>query len=130
AAPGAMKGVVVPYLTEVERKELIISVRGGRLFDSLGAPLNTGANLAHYVMDEYGTIYVRKFSTEDLFHHSSFMAGAPVAGAGLLRAEEGELLEINGQSGHYEPDLAIYGQVLDELESRKVKLPFKKADSR
>jgi hypothetical protein len=39
------------------------------------------------------------------FHHSSFTAGDPVIGAGEWIVENGRLLKINANSGHYQPTI-------------------------
>lgn len=51
------------------------------------------------------------------FHHSSFLAGGDVAGAGELVVENGELTLITDQSGHYQPTQAMTAQVVQHLRS-------------
>ena len=59
--------------------------------------------LAIYVMDSMGNLYVSSFQSVGLFHHSSFLAGQPVACAGKLIVKGGQLLYIDVNSGHYQP---------------------------
>lgn len=41
----------------------------------------------------------------DRFHHSSFLSGGTLVGAGQWVVQDGKLLRISGQSGHYLPTL-------------------------
>ena len=50
-----------------------------------------------------------------LLHHSSFLAGGPVACAGSLKVEKGVILEINNNSGHYSPPRPLLIQVVARL---------------
>jgi hypothetical protein len=45
------------------------------------------------------------------FHHSSFLAGEPVASAGEIRAKNGVLELVSNASGHYEPPKGLLFQV-------------------
>jgi hypothetical protein len=51
------------------------------------------------------------------FHHSSFLAGGDVAGAGEIRAHEGILSMISNASGHYRPGPEYVMQTLNQLEA-------------
>lgn len=50
------------------------------------------------------------------FHHSSFLGGKPVAGAGEMKVEHGRLVEIDDNSGHYTPHGEFLNQVLVQLQ--------------
>lgn len=55
-----------------------------------------------FVTDKEGTIYAG-LKNRGIFHHSSFLSGAPVAMAGtLLISPTGELLGTSNFSGHYQ----------------------------
>ncbi len=71
---------------------------------------------AIYVMDEKGQFYLSFESSKQEFHHSSFLAGQPVACAGEMVIYQGKLLLINNQSGHYRPPPAALDQALDALQ--------------
>ncbi|QJR36330.1 hypothetical protein [Gemmatimonas groenlandica] len=43
-------------------------------------------------------------------HHSSFNEGKSVLGAGEWIVEDGKLLKVSANSGHYRPDLAVFTQ--------------------
>ncbi len=76
---------------------------------------------AIFVMDKSGRIFSAQHKV-GLFHHSSFLAGAAVAGAGEMRVESGTLKAISNKSGHYQPRAEEMVQVLDELRVRGVDL--------
>ncbi|NJO01404.1 MAG: hypothetical protein HC880_06690 [Bacteroidia bacterium] len=54
------------------------------------------------------------------FHHSSFLAGRPVASAGHIVIENGILRAINALTGHYKIDPSLNKQLLEELKLRGV----------
>jgi hypothetical protein len=128
----------VRYLSAAERAALRVRVCGGRLCDARGAPLNAGvsppaspplappkpaptpaearaAGYAIFVMDAAGELYASFEAERDRLHHSSLLAGAPVACAGELLVFDGRLLLISNQSGHYRPPPRALAQALDAL---------------
>jgi hypothetical protein len=80
-----------------------------------------GDGYAIYVMDRQGTFYAGNQKV-GLFHHSSLVGGAAVAGAGELKIEKGKLTFISNESGHYQPDPEHFIQVLNELRSHHIDL--------
>jgi hypothetical protein len=48
-------------------------------------------------------------------HHSTAVAGGPVAGAGILRVTAGQIEEIDDTSGHYKPQAEHLMQTLEWL---------------
>jgi hypothetical protein len=52
------------------------------------------------------------------FHHSSFLAGEPVAAAGEIRVSNGVLKTVSNNSGHYQPQPGYLIQFLLELRKR------------
>jgi len=85
---------------------------------STGKPLNTLDNHVPtmFVMDTEGKVYAgpQKFAE---FHHSSFLAGKPVAAAGEIEVIDGTLTSYSGKSGHYKPTQEQLGQFTSELKS-------------
>jgi hypothetical protein len=55
---------------------------------------------------------------EENFHHSSLLAGAPVAAAGEIRCKNGVIELISNSSGHYKPPVEYVKQVFLELRDR------------
>jgi hypothetical protein len=55
-----------------------------------------------YVISPGGGLYVHHHEA-DTFHHSSFLGGERVLGAGMLAASAGRIVYINNKSGHYTP---------------------------
>lgn len=51
------------------------------------------------------------------FHHSSFLAGGDVAGAGEMKVHEGRLSMISNASGHYRPGSRQVTQTLNQLKA-------------
>jgi hypothetical protein len=120
----------VDYLDEASRRDKMLHVRDGKLHDSDGMPFDTsGGRSLHssggraiFVMDEQGNIYASNDHRRGRFHHSSFLAGGPVAGAGELRVVDGKLELISDQSGHYLPPRELTQQVVDRLRSLGVEV--------
>jgi hypothetical protein len=48
-------------------------------------------------------------------HHSSVLAGAPVAGAGELAVKQGKITTVTNFSGHYKPSTAALMQTVEQL---------------
>ncbi|GEM_PF-5458213 len=99
-----------------------VDIRSGRLVLANGKPLDTkfmathfsGPGYAIYVMSGEGNLHVSSHSAGHR-HHSSLLAGAPVAGAGELRVSDGFLKEISNKSGHYWPEPFHLVQVVKQL---------------
>jgi hypothetical protein len=62
-----------------------------------------------------------------LFHHSSFLGGAPVLGAGEWQVRTGLLRLITAKSGHYQPEMRHFVGVLTSLRNQGVNLAAAKA---
>ncbi len=130
---GKVFGSKVKYLDQQQREKYRVTVQDGLLIDSKGNPLDTrdgptggplsflaGRGLAIFVMDQDGNLYVKKQPTGGKFHHTSFLAGEPVAAAGEVTVRKGKLVEINRISGHYKPSLDQLGQAVGQLERQGV----------
>ncbi len=92
----------VRYFGPVEREAARVLVRDGKLVSRAGAPLD--AKEALFVMDAAGNFYATPGLELGRVHHSSLLAGAPVAAAGTLDVATGTLLLVTNHSGHYRPD--------------------------
>ena len=121
---GGHYGTVVTYLDEAQRASHVLRVKDGKLVDADGKALDPqiGAEgsdqrsgFAIYVMLGDGTVYVSFDHNQGSFHHSSLVAGAPVAGAGDMTVIDGELLELSNSSGHYRPPAESLTNVVTRL---------------
>ncbi|MFP4147970.1 MAG: hypothetical protein ACLFV0_00590 [Nitriliruptoraceae bacterium] len=115
------------YLATDDDRHAYELTGGGTLMQN-GAPFDTtapepmyskfsGKGWGIYVMAPDGRLYAGSHRV-GLFHHSSFLAGGDVAGAGELKAESGRLRGITNKSGHYTPGPEHMRQVLEELAAR------------
>jgi hypothetical protein len=114
---------------ELERHRVFVG-EDGRIYQSDGTPFDTrGSNTAWggqnsdraiFVMDEHGNICASKYQEVGVFHHSTLSNGGPVAGAGELRVENGTLVGITDQSGHYLPERSMTQRVMETLEGQGV----------
>lgn len=120
-------GQKVKYLTPAELEKYRIRFEGGKAYDANGKLFDTikiTSGRAIFVMDEHGNIYASKAPKVGEFHHSSFLAGRPVAGAGEIEAMSGEITAISNNSGHYKPNAEIMVQVMDELKKQGVNTDY------
>ena len=116
-------GSGVKYLTDEERGAYQLSVKDGKLYDADGNLFDTsGAMTVHsgqgraiFVMDENGNLYASNYQEVGAFHHSSLLAGDPVAGAGELQVSNGDIQVISDKSGHYMPGRRYTMQTVDYL---------------
>lgn len=123
-------GSAVEYLDEPGRAAFRLTVKDGKLYDANGGLFDTsGARSLHsrdpraiFVMDEDGSIYAATRHVLGEFHHSSFLSGGDVAGAGELKVSNGDLKLISNKSTHYCPTRDMTLQVAKELQSRGLPL--------
>lgn len=121
--------LLVKYLSAEEREAYRISVKEGRLFLHDERPLNTAhfqsmkkSGRAIFVMAPSGHLYAGSHVV-NRFHHSSFLSGTAVLGAGeLITDETGKLIGISNKSGHYKPSAENILNVLKKLDVASVDL--------
>jgi hypothetical protein len=112
---------------EERAKSQAIPTAKGDLTDSAGTALHGRQG---FVMDpKTGQVHTFEPGVVDLpggkkqsTHHSTPLAGAPVAGAGHLVTEGGKVKEIHDDSGHYKPSAEFTLQVVQQLEALGVSL--------
>jgi hypothetical protein len=125
---GMVFGQKVRYLDEQERQAYEVTVKDGRLHGADGQPFDTRdatvsgekTGSAIFVMDHDGKLYLSNKAGIADFQHTSFLAGQPVAAAGTIRVENGEIKEITRSSGHYRPGPEFLDQAVAELHARGV----------
>jgi hypothetical protein len=123
----------VQYLDAAAREPYRLQVRDGLLVDAAGTALDPDMpnhpdrdNLAIFVMDLAGNIYLTFDRVEGVFHHSSFVAGAPVAAAGDFTIEQGRISRISNYSGHYKPP----AETLERVKTRLTELGVDFSDAK
>jgi len=112
---GEVWGTKVAYFESAEAEPYRIDVHDGLLVDVDGAPLDTGNRGAIFVMTDDGRFYAKVAPPVGQFHHSSFVAGGPVAAAGEIIVRGGRLERLSDKSGHYRPTVAFTVQALHRL---------------
>jgi hypothetical protein len=119
----------VKYLEADEREAYKVSVQNGLICDATGKPVDTRDSLpqwgtdrraAIFVMDKKGDMYMAK-NRNAQFKHSSFLAGGPVAFAGEMQIEEGQVKVVSNRSGHYLPNEKHLSRVAQELANKGAK---------
>lgn len=119
----------VAYLDEEERKAYELhggsSLKQGEAAEAFDTgdmfSKHSGKGFGIYVMSPDGTLYADQHKV-GLFHHSSFLAGGDVAGAGEIKVIGGAVKVVTNKTGHYAAGDPELWQVLDELKSRGVNL--------
>jgi hypothetical protein len=125
---GAHFGTSVKYLNREERKAYELTVRDGKIYDAQGQLFDSSAGKtafgaqgkAIFVMDHDGKMYASLYNVTGKFHHSSFLAGQPVAAAGEIEVHNGVVVNVSRKSGHYRPTEAQLSQVAQNLNSHGI----------
>src|SRR5258708_16978164 len=126
----------VIYLSEAGRAPYALKFRDGHicdayenLFDTSDADsLHTDFGRAIFVMDADGNFYASKEHIYGKFHHSSLVAGGPVAAAGEIEVAEGMLTALSDRSGHYLPTRGFTDQAIDQLKKKNISFQGVKLD--
>ena len=115
----------IEYLiSEADRADHEVFVKDKKLVDRNGNFLDSGNSnngKLIFVMDPQGRVFVGEPRLME-FHHSSLLAGEPVAAAGELMVVDGMVVSHSRQSGHYKPDQIHHDQFKDEMKSRGLDL--------
>ena len=123
------RGSHVAYLGATARARFALHARAGLLYTADGALFDTTAastlwsptgGRAIFVMDADGVLYSSPRHLLGRFHHSSFLAGGPVAAAGELVARGGRILLVSDHSTHYRPARRFTQQILDSLRAHGI----------
>lgn len=112
----------VTYYTQSQANTILLSVYKNKLINALGNNFDTnGADISHsgraaiFVMDTSGRIYASNQNKVYMFHHSSILAGKPVAAAGELMVTSGQISAMSNCSGHYLPSNNLTAQFRESL---------------
>jgi hypothetical protein len=117
-------GTQVQYLDQAARQAYRLVIRDGNIYDARGqlfdtsaaSTVHSGEGRAIFVMDELGTFYASTEQATGRFHHSSLLAGEPVAAAGEIGVVKGKIHLLSDKSGHYYPGSQFTDQALDALK--------------
>jgi hypothetical protein len=83
---------------------MLCDAQGARLDPQLGLPKHAHRDgKAIFVIDPQGKLWLTFDHRYGRVHHSSLVAGEPVIAAGEMLLEDGHLLSISNESGHYHP---------------------------
>lgn len=113
---------------QLERHRVVIddegrfrTIDGGMLDTRMAtASWRPNAELALFILDPHGNIYVSLRRVVSRVHHSTLSGGGPVAAAGELRVRDGHLLALTDHSGHYPPTHSSNQILVDELQRQGV----------
>jgi len=122
-------GKGVRYCDAEERKSYAIQIALGNATDAGGETYDTteestvfsGKGWAIFVMAPDDTVYAHSHVADE-FHHSSFLAGAPIKCGGEIRIEQGAIKEITPKTGHYRAGAAELKQFLLFCQQNGVRL--------
>ncbi|WP_143711982.1 hypothetical protein [Acidimicrobium ferrooxidans] len=133
------------YLTPLESQSKTLAFRGGLLMRRVAPgpdqppgkwqlePYDTTdiQNTMHgnesergqalYVLSQGGTLLSAPGKVQET-HHSTLLAGTEVAGAGMMRVENGKIRSISNASGHYRPTADYLRNVFKVFERNHVNL--------
>lgn len=117
------------YDGELAQVMTLVRIQGGRFMTIERKPLDTremvtrfsGPGWGIWVMSAEGNLHVASHSV-GARHHSSLLAGAPVACAGELVVHDGRLVKINNKSGHYTPEPFYLSQTVRHFATQGIPL--------
>jgi hypothetical protein len=125
-APMFVQGV--KYLDQASRGDYRITADGaqlrwrGKTFDTQDLEtVFSGVGWACWVMSPEKVIYTNSHVV-GRWHHSSFLSGCPVLGAGEWMVTGGRVRYITGKTGHYKCDKSTLIKALFVMRSKGVKL--------
>jgi hypothetical protein len=112
-----------PYKLTVDKKTGLLMGADGKPYDTSDAELKGLSNSkgrAMLVMDKKGNLYAMKDQIRGKLHHTTLLAGGPVAFAGEIIVENGKLTLIGSKSGHYHTPTTFMAQLFDSLEKQGI----------
>ncbi len=121
-APGAPGPQGVQYLNAVQRAQYAMEVAGGvaldvnnQPFDTAGYHSQSGTGWGIYTVGFQRNFFVGEHSINN-FHHSSFFAGAPVLAAGEIMINNGRIVGLTNNTGHYKAGANELAEALSLLD--------------
>lgn len=126
--PNLMRGV--EYLCAVARGNYQVEVHGSKFYrNNPSEPLSTekmstvfsGKGWGIWVRSPSDTFFTNSHRRGG-FHHSSFLSGGNVRGAGEWKVVDGELRIINGKTGHYQARITELQDTIRLLQKKGLSL--------
>lgn len=116
------------YLTGEDLEKRKVIIKDGRFWEKsdsewILADFNFPGKRYLFSISLAGDIYVAEEVSG--ISHSSFTSGKSVLGAGLLQINQGQLISLALESGHYMPTIEIGHQILQIFEEKEVCFPDK-----
>ncbi|KAH8432697.1 IQ calmodulin-binding motif protein [Aspergillus melleus] len=99
-------------------KRLVHATPGGVLKQLRGKSVKRG-DMWIFVADTSWRVYIG-IKESGAFQHSSFLRGARIAAAGLIKIKEGQLRSLAPLSGHYRPPAANFRAFVHALQDQGV----------
>ena len=105
------------YLTKDQLKPHKISIIDGKLYQQEQlAQFNDDGDKYLFTVNLDGNLYIIK-ETETIFH-TSLTNGRPVLSAGKIKVENGSIVDVYFESGHYIPSVPIGYQLFSVLKEK------------
>ncbi|WP_132428674.1 WXG100 family type VII secretion target [Pseudonocardia endophytica] len=123
-AEGLAKPHNVRYLSDKALERHRLTVHDGLLYDGRGRPFHSAPggsvwseseDRSIFVVDDKGNLYASNEQEKGALHHSSFLSGGPVAGAGEIGVVNGKVTFLSDRSGHYSPPADCITQAIRYL---------------
>lgn len=134
--PDLQKKVIAKTKTEPDekkaaRRELFRDAGDASEVDTRGWASNGwnryGDGWACFAMSSYGTTYIGVHQG-GTFHHSSFLCGAPVLAAGMIKIENGVPVALAEKNGHYKCNHENMRQFVALMQERLPGVQWDKVD--
>jgi hypothetical protein len=111
------------FLTRFDKTQRLQDEKGHIVDTSKKRLLSRRSGMSVYLLTAKG-LYVFPDDNESNYQsnirHSSMMAGRPVLCAGMVRIKEGQIIEINNDSRHYQPTKKNFDSLVDFLKKNKL----------
>lgn len=113
-----LKSHTIKYLSPKKVHKHLVTFEDGKIL--IGGKIPKDA-LYIFVLENEPKRLLAGIKKTGSFHHTSFVAGAPVACAGEFEIEDGKIISILLRSGHYRPT-EEHGEVLHKFLAQKENL--------
>jgi len=110
------------YCNRSEREAYAVTVdEAGMMFYTASKQVVSNEEKVMFVIGPDETLYVAE-KVWGTFHHTSFLGGSVVLGAGSMMVTGGKLNLVNPHSGHYLPSPENFARCCAILESKGIRM--------